>query len=218
KTYLGLTDDCDVEEFYKCIDKAEKEYISFDHDKYVNSFPSEEGDQFLLPGGTIHASGRNQVVLEIGSYTIGSYTFKLYDYLRSDLDGKPRPIHSIHGKNVLVTERRRSAVDGVLRPKPITVREGEGWKEEIVGEHDLIYFSLRRLSFDRSVSDSTEGKKFHVLVLVQGDEVLIYSKKDPARSYHAKYMDMVVLPADLGEYGIINLGKTPCKVTKTMLK
>ena len=218
KTYLGLTDDCNVEEFYKCIDKAEKEYVAFDHDKYVNSFPSEEGDQFLLPGGTIHASGRNQVVLEIGSYTIGSYTFKLYDYLRSDLDGKPRPIHSIHGKNVLVTDRRRSAVDGVLRPKPITVREGEGWKEEIVGEHDLIYFSLRRLSFDRSVADSTEGKKFHVLVLVQGDEVLIYSKKDPARSYHSKYMDMVVLPADLGEYGIINLGKTPCKVTKTMLK
>jgi len=141
KTYLGLTDDCNVEEFYKCIDKAEKEYVAFDHDKYVNSFPSEEGDQFLLPGGTIHASGRNQVVLEIGSYTIGSYTFKLYDYLRSDLDGKPRPIHSIHGKNVLVTDRRRSAVDGVLRPKPITVREGEGWKEEIVGEHDLIYFT-----------------------------------------------------------------------------
>ncbi|MBQ9501116.1 MAG: class I mannose-6-phosphate isomerase [Lentisphaeria bacterium] len=218
RTYLGLQDDCDVEEFYECIGKAEKEHIPFDHDKYVNSFPSEEGDQFLLPGGTIHASGRNQVVLEIGSYTIGSYTFKLYDYLRKDLDGNPRPIHSIHGRNVLVTNRRRSAVDGVLRPKPVTVREGEGWKEEIVGEHDLIYFSLRRLSFDRSVSDSTEGKKFHVLVLVQGDEILVYSKKDPARNYHAKYMDMVVLPADLGEYGIINLGKTPCKVTKTMLK
>ena len=218
RTYLGLQDDCDVEEFYRCIDKAEKEHVPFDHDKYVNSFPSEEGDQFLLPGGTIHASGRNQVVLEIGSYTIGSYTFKLYDYLRKDLDGNPRPIHSIHGKNVLVTSRRRSAVDGVLRPRPVTVREGEGWKEEIVGEHDLIYFSLRRLSFDRSVSDSTEGRKFHVLVLVQGDEILVYSKKDPARCYRARYMDMVVLPADLGEYGIINLGKTPCKVTKTMLK
>ena len=218
KTYLGLQDDCDVKEFCNCIDRAEKDHVPFDHDKYVNSFPSEEGDQFLLPGGTIHASGRNQVVLEIGSYTIGSYTFKLYDYLRKDLDGNPRPIHSIHGKNVLVTDRRRSAVDGVLRPRPVTVREGDGWKEEIVGEHDLIYFSLRRFTFDHSVSDSTEGKKFHVLVLVQGDEILICSKQDPARSYHAKYMDMVVLPAELGDYTIINLGKTPCKVTKTMLK
>lgn len=218
KTYLGLQDDCDVDEFFRCIDNAEKNHVPFDHDRYVNSFPSEEGDQFLLPGGTIHASGRNQIVLEIGSYTIGSYTFKLYDYLRKDLDGTPRPIHSIHGKNVLVTDRRRSKVDGVLRPKPRTVRSGEGWKEEIVGEHDLIYFSLRRLSFDHCVSDDTEGEKFHTLVLVKGDEVLIYSKKKPTNCYHAKYMDMVVIPASMGEYGIINLGKTPCQVTKTLLK
>lgn len=218
RTYLGLQDDCNVEEFFQCIDKAEREHIPFDHDKYVNSFPSEEGDQFLLPGGTIHASGRNQVVLEIGSYTIGSYTFKLYDYLRTDLDGKPRPIHSIHGKNVLVTDRRRSKIDGVLRPEPVTVREGEGWKEEIIGEHELIYFSLRRFSFDRAVSDDTKGEKFHVLVLVQGDEVLIYSKKTPMNSYRARYMDMVVVPAAMGEYGILNLGTSPCKMTKTMLK
>ena len=217
KTYLGLQDDCDVNEFFERLDKAEKEHVMFDHDKYVNSFPSEQGDQYLLPGGTIHASGRNQVVLEIGSYTIGSYTFKLYDYLRSDLEGVPRPIHSIHGKNVLATDRRRSNVDGVLRPKPVTVREGEGWKEEIVGEHDLIYFSLRRFSFEHSVTDDTKDK-FHVLVLVEGDEILVQSKDDPSRCYRAKHMDMVVVPAAMGAYSVINLGKTPCKVTKTMLK
>ncbi len=218
RTYIGLQDDCDVDEFFRCVDRAEKEHIPFDYDRYVNSFPSAEGDQFLLPGGTIHASGRNQVVLEIGSYTIGSYTFKLYDYLRQDLDGNPRPIHSIHGRNVLVAQRRRSAIDGVLRPKPVTVREGPGWKEEIVGEHDLIYFSLRRLSFSHDVSDDTGGERFHVLVLVQGDEALVYSKRDPSCCYHARYMDMVVVPSSMGEYGIINLGNTPCMMTKTMLK
>ena len=54
--------------------------------------------------------------------------------------------------------------------------------------------------------------------MVKGDEVLIYSKKKPTNCYHAKYMDMVVIPASMGEYGIINLGKTPCRITKTMLK
>lgn len=218
KTYLGLQDDCRVEDFSQCLDRAEKDQVPFDHDRYVNSFPSEEGDQFLIPGGTVHASGRNQVILEIGSYTIGSYTFKLYDYLRKDLNGNPRPIHSIHGKNVLVTERRRAQIDGVLRPKPRVIRSGNGWKEEIIGEHDLIYFSLRRFTFDRSIADTTQGVKFHVLVLVKGDEILIYAKADPTRCYHARFMDMVVIPASLGDYGIINLGKTPCQVTKTMLK
>ena len=191
--------------------------MPFDHDAYVNAFPSEEGDQFLLPGGTIHASGRNQVVLEIGSYTIGSYTFKLYDYLRSDLEGRPRPIHSVHGKNVLVADRRRSAVDGILRPRPKILRAGPGWKEELLGEHDLIYFSLRRLSFDHAIDDRTDGK-FHVLVLVEGEDVLVYAKSDPSRCFHQRYLDMVVVPASLGEYGILNLGDTPCKVTKTLLK
>ena len=218
KTYLGLQDDCDVEEFFQCVGEAERNHVPFDHDKYVNSFPSATGDQFLLPGGTIHASGRNQVVLEIGSYTIGSYTFKLYDYLRRDLDGNPRPIHSYHGRNVLVTERRRSAVDGVLRPRPKTVREGDGWKEEILGEHDLIYFSLRRLSFARAIHDDTRGEKFHVLVLVEGEEVLVCSNKNPECCYHARFMDMVVVPASMGEYVVINLGETPCRVHKTMLK
>ena len=57
-----------------------------------------------------------------------------------------------------------------------------------------------------------------MLTLVEGEEVLIYSKADPARCYHQKFMDIVVVPADLGEYGIINLGTEPCKVHKALLK
>ena len=30
KTYQGFQDDCDIEEFFRCIDKAEKEYIPWD--------------------------------------------------------------------------------------------------------------------------------------------------------------------------------------------
>ena len=76
---------------------------------------------------------------------------------------------------------------------------------------------LRRLSFEHDIADDTNGR-FHVLVLVEGDEVLICSKSDPTHCYHQKHMDMVVVPASMGEYEIINLGKTPCRITKTMLK
>ena len=50
KTYLGLQDDCNVDEFFRCIEKAEKEHIPFDHDKFVNSFPNRRGFPPPEPG------------------------------------------------------------------------------------------------------------------------------------------------------------------------
>ena len=58
--------------------------------KTANPISAKPGLQVMLPAGTIHSSGRNQVILEIGSLTIGSYTYKMYDYLRLDFDGKQR--------------------------------------------------------------------------------------------------------------------------------
>ena len=217
RTYLGFKDNADINEFFTNVRTAETEHKPFDYGNYVNSFESRKGDQFLLPGGTLHASGRNQVVLEIGSCTVGSYTFKMYDYLRLDLNGIPRPIHSKHGMKVVNTSCRRSAIDGVLRPQTKVLREGEGWKELLLGEHEKIFFSLRRLEFDRCIKDDTNGK-FNVLVLVEGEEALVYALDNPEHCFLMKYCDMVVVPAVLGQYGIINLGKDPCKVTKTLLK
>src|SRR4030042_1658220 len=65
KTYLGLKEEADVEELYQATCISEKEGIPFDVDRYINSIPTKPGDYFLIPAGTVHASGRNQVVLEI---------------------------------------------------------------------------------------------------------------------------------------------------------
>lgn len=56
-----------------------------DYQKYVYSIESKPGTQVMIPAGTIHASGQNQLILEIGSLTVGSYTYKMYDYVRKDL-------------------------------------------------------------------------------------------------------------------------------------
>ncbi len=217
KTYIGFNEDADPDEFIREAKKSEKEFTPIDYQKYVNHVQSRPGVQVMIPAGTIHSSGRNQVVLEIGSLTIGSYTYKMYDYLRADLDGKPRPIHTYHGERVLQKERKTSWVKENLVQDPQLVRSGEGWAEYIIGEHDLLYFSLRRFEFEKEIEDNTNGK-FHVLNLVDGEKVVIQSLDNPELSYTQNYLDMVIVPANMGRYVVKNQGNQPVCIHKTMLK
>lgn len=217
KTYCGFTEHGDVEEFIEKAKRAENEKIGFNHDEYVNSFPSKPGMQFMIPAGTIHASGRNQVILEIGSLTIGSYTYKMYDYLRQDLDGNLRPIHTWHGERVLNRDRKASWVGPNLVPEPKTLQKNDDWEETIVGEHDLLYFSLRNVRFDRRYEDETSDR-FHVLVLVEGERCMIRSLSAPDRFFIQDYLEMVIVPAGFGPYEVINLGVGTVVMHKTLLK
>ena len=217
KTYCGFRQDADVEEFIEKARRAETYGEGFDHDQYVYSEPSRPGMQFLIPAGTIHASGRNQVILEIGSLTIGSYTYKMYDYMRKDLDGNLRPIHTYHGDKVLRRDFRENWVKENLIQAPRTIREGDGFREYIVGEHDLLYFSLRNVRFPERYTDETTDR-FHVLVLVEGEKCLIRSLTDPSRCFHQNYLDMVIVPAGFGPYEVINEGVGVITMHKTLLK
>lgn len=217
KTYCGFTQDGDVEEFIAKCKLSEKDGKPFDFETYVNYEHSIPGKQFLIPAGTIHASGRNQVILEIGSLTVGSYTYKMYDYVRKDLDGTPRPIHSIHGDAVLRRERKKEWVNKHLIQQPRMVRKNSEGKEIIVGEHELLYFTLRNLLFTERFTDETTDR-FHVLSLVEGEKVLIRSLSDPSKFFIQEYLDIIIIPASFGKYEMVNLGVGSIVIHKTMLR
>lgn len=219
KTYLGFRQDADIDGFLSDIKRSEKEHTPVDYQKYIYAVESKPGVQVMIPHGTIHASGRNQLILEIGSLTIGSYTYKMYDYLRKDLDGNPRPIHSYYGEMNLNRDMREDYVKAnLVNGGKRTLRSGEGWEEYVVGECDRLYFSLRNEKFGEKIEDDTKDD-FHVLTLVDGEEVEIRSKKDPSLSFTQHFLDIVVVPASFGEYEIVN--KKPGTIIvehKTMLK
>ena len=218
KTYLGFKEADSCEKFFAAARVAEKTHEMIDYENYINAVPSVPGTQVMIPAGTVHASGRNQVILEIGSLTVGSYTYKLYDYQRIDPQtGLPRPIHLKMGAAVIHGERTAEWVNNNLVNHGGPVREGGNWKEIVVGEHDLIYFSLRNLIFWDSIEDDTRGT-FHVLALVDGEKVEVASKADPSKYYIMNSLDVVVLPAALGAYTITNLGVGIVTVHKTLLK
>ncbi len=217
KTYCGFKEGVNVEHFLELVKKSEIDRTPVPYDEYVNSIESVPGQQFLIPGGTIHASGRNQVILEIGSLSIGSYTFKLYDYLRKDFDGEYRPIHSHYGELVLARDRDSSFVKERLNIEPKLLAQGDGWQEYLVGEDPLVYYTCRRLYVDDHYDGDTNGA-FHVVALVDGDAVTVRSKSDPRKCYHLNYLDIVVIPASIGEYVIENETGNPTVVYKVLVQ
>ena len=223
KTFIGFRDDADIPEFFRAIEAADTEHKPVDYMKYVSYEESKPGLQVMLPAGTIHSSGRNQVILEIGSLTIGSYTYKMYDYLRLDFDGKQRPIHTALGELNVRQDRRKSVIHDPASPEYIVQEprldvRGDGWEEYILGENPQMYISLRRLEFERRCEQDTKGEKFHVLALVDGEHVRVRSMEHPERSYDMDFMDLVCVPADMGKYVIENLGAEPIRIHKTCLR
>lgn len=223
KTFIGFRDDADIPQFFKEIEAADTQHDPCDYMKYVSYENSVPGLQVMLPAGTIHSSGRNQVILEIGSLTIGSYTYKMYDYLRLDFDGKQRPIHTHLGELNVRQDRRYSVIHDPDSPeyivqKPRLDASGEGWEEYILGENPQMYISLRRLEFEKRCEQDTKGEKFHVLTLVDGDHIRIRSAEHPERYFDLDFMEIACVPASMGKYVIENLGKEPIRVHKTCLR
>lgn len=219
KTYVGFKEGADTDEFFNLAAKSEKYGTEVDYQKYVNHIPSTPGRQIMIPAGTIHASGQNQFILELGSLTIGSYTYKIYDYNRKDLDGKRRPIHLINGKEVADTTRRESWVYKNIAIEPILIESGDGYKEFVVGRTDLMYYETRRLELETGYKASFKNNnQFTILTLVDGEKVKVYSKANPEFCYEQEYLNIVIVPASIDEYVIENIGYQPVVVHKAMLK
>ncbi|WP_315823999.1 class I mannose-6-phosphate isomerase [Paraflavitalea speifideaquila] len=95
--YLGLKEDIVPGKMLHALQEAQENGGGFEAEEYVEKWPVRQHDHVLIPSGTVHCSGANSVVLEI-SATPYIFTFKLWDWGRMGLDGKPRPISLEHGK------------------------------------------------------------------------------------------------------------------------
>jgi mannose-6-phosphate isomerase class I len=91
-------------------------------EKYVQSHPAQKHDLFLIPNSTVHSAGAGNMVLEI-SATPYIFTFKMYDWVRLDLEGNPRPINIDHAFNNLDFNRKGKQVYRELISKPQVIEQ-----------------------------------------------------------------------------------------------
>ena len=214
RVFLGLREDTDLERFRADAYAARDQAIPLEITTHVNSVASKPHDLFLIPSGTVHCSGANNLVLEI-SATPYIYTFKIYDYLRSDLSGNLRHVHLEHAFANIESTRRTDWVREHLIPQPVAVREDATWRELCIGDIDHLFFAIHRLEFTETIADSTEGK-FIALNLVEGDQCEILTEAN--EPVVLRYAESIIIPASVGNYALRNAGEPPCKVIKAFVK
>ena len=198
--YLGLKEGIDAKAMISDLRAAQHGGTVFDVEKYVNRWPARKHDHFLIPGGTVHCSGAGALVLEISS-TPNIFTFKLWDWQRLGLDGKPRPINIERGRQVIDFGRDTAYARRHLINRVEPVARGDGWTEERTGLHPNEFIETRRHWFTAPVVHHTEGG-VNVLNLVEGDEAIVESPSGAFEPFVVHYAETFVVPACVGEYTI----------------
>lgn len=198
--YLGLKDGVDRAALLRDLAAAQAGGAPFEADRYANRWPAKAHDHFLIPAGTVHCSGAEAMVLEI-SATPYIFTFKLWDWGRLGLDGRPRPIHLAHGAANIQWDRTTAWTARQLVNAVTPFGCGEGWREERTGLHESEFIETRRHWFTGTVPHDTHGG-VNVLNLVQGAEAVVESPTGAFAPVVVHYAESFIVPAAVGPYTI----------------
>lgn len=198
--YLGFQDNIVPEEFQYTLEQSQQNATKVEIERFVQKHQAKKHDFFLIPNGTIHASGKDCVVLEISSAPY-IFTFKMYDWIRMGLDGKPRPLNIQHGMNNLYFERKGEKVIQELICHPYIMEENQECTIEHLPTHKEHFYDVYRYTFKDRIQMNTENK-CHVFMIVEGDSVCIETEDGMKQRFN--YAETFVIPAAARSYTIIN--------------
>ncbi len=195
-----------------------------DIERFVCSFPVEKHDFVLIPNGTVHGSGIGSLVLEI-SATPYIFTFKMYDWLRMGLDGKPRSLNIERAFQNLYFDRQGECIQREFVSHPVVLSQGtlqsQGsaggawWRVVHLPTHAHHFYDVHRLEFNGSVDVETQGS-CHVLSLVEGQTVRLETPGGASAVFN--YAETFVVPAAAGRYRLTSPTGEAVKVVKTFVK
>lgn len=214
EVYLGFREGIDRQEFRAALEESFREGTEVDVDRFVLRHPAEKHDLFLIPNGTIHCSGIDNLVLEI-SATPYIFTFKMYDWLRLDLNGKPRPLNIERAFENLYFDRAGEDVSRELISTPRVIREFEGGRVVHLPTHPHHFYDIRRYEFSGEVEVETNDSA-HVLSLVEGATVIVETEGAAPLQYN--YAETFVVPAAAVRFRMRSSDGEQIKVVDAFMK
>jgi mannose-6-phosphate isomerase class I len=214
QVYLGFQENIEPKLFREVLEDSRNNNEVVEIEKFVQAHNAKKHDLFLIPNGTVHSAGANNMVLEI-SATPYIFTFKMYDWLRLDLNGEPRAINIEHAFNNLSFERKGDRVKETLISKPTQIDSGEDWQLIHLPTHREHFYDIHRIEFDTNVLIETNDS-CHVLMLVEGTAISVETADGRTLIFH--YAETFVIPAAAIAYRVTNLGAGKAKLVKAFIK
>tara|TARA_R110001583_G_scaffold69601_10_gene197237 strand:+ start:3655 stop:5424 length:1770 start_codon:yes stop_codon:yes gene_type:complete len=214
EVYLGFEEGIDPNGFKRALEHSYTSKEELDVEKYVQKFPAQKHDLFLIPHGTIHCSGTNNMVLEI-SATPYIFTFKMYDWQRMDLEGNPRPMNIERAFENLNFERQGKKVPETLIAQPKIEASGDDWEKIHLKTHQDHFYDIYRYEFDSKVDIGTNDQ-CHVLMLVEGESIELEVEGSKTQTF--QFAETFAVPASAENYSLVNKGKTRAKVIVSFVK
>ena len=196
--WLGVKEGVDPAAMERDLRLAQAGGAPFPAEKYINNIPVKKHDHVLIPAGTTHCSGANTMVLEI-SATPYIFTFKLWDWGRLDLDGKPRPIHIDHGMANIQFDRDTAWVqENLVGQTKVVSRQGDCLVER-TGLHEREFIDTFRYTTSSSATVPQNGS-VQVLNLVDGRRARLTSPTGAFAPFELHYAETCILPQAAGDY------------------
>jgi mannose-6-phosphate isomerase class I len=214
EVFLGFQQGVDAKEFHRALDSSVREQSPLDVGRFVQRHPAARHGLYLIPNGTVHCSGRNNLVLEI-SATPYIFTFKMYDWMRLDLDGQPRPLNIERAMENLHFDRQGKRILREFIAQPWVLSRGRGWELVHLPTHAEHFYDVHRYDFTTAVQGRTEGSP-HVLNVVEGSSVVLETPGDPPQRF--AFAETFVVPAAAESYRLTSDTGAPVKVVKAFLK
>ncbi|MDY0288376.1 MAG: hypothetical protein RBR15_06090 [Sphaerochaeta sp.] len=212
-TWMGYKESADLEAWERLCRESENLKAIPNWQDFIKRWDTNVGDLFLIPPGTTHGHGGNQMILEMdtGPSVAGTeYSFFTYDFARQTWDdqsktmtAKPMRMHLEHSfdNQKWIREGR---VLSHHRSRPIAI-DGDGkFRKDRYATIDEMPFHIERIFMEEEANGDTEGRFMHVVTLTEGERVTIASKADPSCRTTIERLQSCVIPASFGEHTYIN--------------
>jgi mannose-6-phosphate isomerase len=180
---LGVKDNLSQKMFSNAIENGTVEQC-------LSKLYVQKGDVVNIPAGLLHAITKGVVLAEIQQNS--DITYRVFDYNRLGLDGKPRELHVEKALEVIDfnDQIKKECVKGA------TIKDDNNFITYYIANK---YFAIIKYDIHDSIKETSDSERFFTFTCVEGKCRVVGNEFNESLVAG----ESIFIPAELGEYSIL---------------